>query len=708
MPAGPSSLAEALGRRLGDDIAGGTVGLEHEYRLTMGGQRLDFRELIHDIAIAGQRLDPGDLNAYRCESGLVMTCDGKDAEVAFPPVPVRPGFTASLDAWVALGRAEVFRLLPQDVEMAGFSTHLSASVPEGMGDDVCALFARTFAPVLMLMLDHSDSHGVFVRPRPGRVELCGAYATDDRVRAAAIIVAGGVRACASAIASGVASAGSVPPRLAVDIQPASGRYGLFVGRDTFGFDLYAEGRHAMLPSADGGEIEAQSFIEQAWQAALSALGGDVNDSDVEAGSRMISGTRPLGVERTTPDEELPNSVGPSVSSVFGEILTLRPRPNIGVQAVAATWDFTIFLFSRDDREAYACVPRTSLDPFLDRLGDGALDPVVGTFLDSPPVGDVLIANPLTAVARLWDYVVIGPDLVPQERRITDGVPAVPPADGSSSTRSTYVRPGKAEPYVSPTVQGPETEPVDDSGAHPAGRTDPGLPVSTSTGGVAASSQPSLLDADADSESSKERSRTKALILVLVVGAVAVMAAISAGWFSDSDPTALTIVTSPSRSPSSLPTSGANVITTTTATSVALPGATPTTTPDEILGPEPTDTTVPVEIASAEGTTTTASTTTTEPGLTPTQSLVAISDGVLGCTFQPSSLIVGSGSTLRFRNDIVDGVSVSIAGPDGTTNIELDLGNVSAPYPLDSAGDYTATCSTGGDSDPGHMPITVAQ
>ncbi len=154
--------------------------------------------------------------------------------------------------------------------------------------------------------------------------------------------------------------------------------------------------------------------------------------------------------------------------------------------------------------------------------------------------------------------------------------------------------------MSPTVQGPETEPVDDSGAHPAGRTDPGLPVSTSTGGVAASSQPSLLDADADSESSKERSRTKALILVLVVGAVAVMAAISAGWFSDSDPTALTIVTSPSRSPSSLPTSGANVITTTTATSVALPGATPTTTPDEILGPEPTDTTVPVEIAERGG------------------------------------------------------------------------------------------------------------
>jgi len=57
------------------------VGLEHEYSLSVAGEPLDFRELIHGLAIPGRRLDPGDLNAYRCPSGLVITCDATDAEV---------------------------------------------------------------------------------------------------------------------------------------------------------------------------------------------------------------------------------------------------------------------------------------------------------------------------------------------------------------------------------------------------------------------------------------------------------------------------------------------------------------------------------------------------------------------------------------------------------------------------------------------------
>lgn len=39
------------------------VGLEHEYQLRRDGQAVDFRDLIHGLAVPGRRLDPGDTNA---------------------------------------------------------------------------------------------------------------------------------------------------------------------------------------------------------------------------------------------------------------------------------------------------------------------------------------------------------------------------------------------------------------------------------------------------------------------------------------------------------------------------------------------------------------------------------------------------------------------------------------------------------------------
>ncbi|MGH9223423.1 MAG: hypothetical protein ACRD2W_06480 [Acidimicrobiales bacterium] len=49
--------------------AAALVGLEHEYRLGRDGEVVDFRELIHGLAVPGRRHDPGDANAYRCTSG---------------------------------------------------------------------------------------------------------------------------------------------------------------------------------------------------------------------------------------------------------------------------------------------------------------------------------------------------------------------------------------------------------------------------------------------------------------------------------------------------------------------------------------------------------------------------------------------------------------------------------------------------------------
>ena len=80
-PVVPSPLATALGPRPPDRGPASIVGLEHEYSLSSNGERVDFRTLIHGLSLGGRRLDPGDANAYRLPSGLVLTCDAEDAEV---------------------------------------------------------------------------------------------------------------------------------------------------------------------------------------------------------------------------------------------------------------------------------------------------------------------------------------------------------------------------------------------------------------------------------------------------------------------------------------------------------------------------------------------------------------------------------------------------------------------------------------------------
>ena len=86
------------------DAVGKLVGFEHEYTLTRDGHPIDFRDLIHNLRIPGSRLDPGDINAYRLRSGMAITCDDAEAEVATPPLPVRPGFAREVESWARAAR----------------------------------------------------------------------------------------------------------------------------------------------------------------------------------------------------------------------------------------------------------------------------------------------------------------------------------------------------------------------------------------------------------------------------------------------------------------------------------------------------------------------------------------------------------------------------------------------------------------------------
>src|SRR5262249_58900858 len=111
----------------------------------------------------------------------------------------------------------------------GYSAHVSAAMPARLNDPVCRLYAETFAAGLMLLMDRADSPGLLVRPRPGRIELCGEYIHGQALPAVTAFVAGTTRACAVAIRRRSARA-LLPPRLDVQLARAGQRYGWELGR----------------------------------------------------------------------------------------------------------------------------------------------------------------------------------------------------------------------------------------------------------------------------------------------------------------------------------------------------------------------------------------------------------------------------------------------------------------------------------------------
>ena len=398
-------LAVALGRAPPPVGGAGLIGLEHEYRVEHDGQPVDFRNLIHRLGLDGSRLDPGDRNAYRCPTGGVLTCDEEEAEAVTPPLALRPGFTKEVSSWAGNGRRSVTEALPDGFVLKGYSTHLSAAVPERLVAAVAGLYAATFAPALMLMVDRAGSQGVFVRPRPGRLELCGEYVAGDRLRGAVAMFAGSARLCAAAVGGDARAVATLPPALAIRLRPATGRYGHYVGRrSAFGFDLYERGRSASLPTVAGGVVTAQRHLELTWEAARTALGTAAAEADLDPAGRIVGGSRPLGIECDDyePEPDLPYP--PAPPSPFGDLLSERRRRGLAVSARIATWDFTVFAVEGRRRTAYACIPRSQLATFLERLDRGRLDELLRSFADSEPQGLTLAGHDDTAQAGLWDAV----------------------------------------------------------------------------------------------------------------------------------------------------------------------------------------------------------------------------------------------------------------------------------------------------------------
>jgi hypothetical protein len=439
-------LSQTFARLLGGSAPpgpGDLLGLEHEYSLERNRRAIDFGVLIHRLGVPGRRLDPADPNSYRCDWGGVITCDGAEAEIASPPVPTRPGFAEEVERWAGAGLSALLSLLPPGISLRGFSTHLSAAVPEASVDATALLYIERFAAPLMLLLDRRDSPGLLVRPRPGRLELGGEYANGEALRAAATFVAGSVRATATAVLRHTLEA--LPPAISLTILPSAERFGWYVDRRAYGADLYAEGRSTPLRLADGRRTTAQDQLSAAWSVARDALAGRATRAELALVDDLVDGTRPLRVE----------GEDASAHAVFGSLSTASPRggtrdahgaildeivrPAFRARVRVAMWTSTVFEVTTAARTVFMCVPRGSLDSFLRRMRAGELDGTILAYAEAGSTQRRLDHHAATRRAGLHDS--LGP---------VTGLAA--PERAPLISAGAEVRPGKRQ------ASGPSTVP----------------------------------------------------------------------------------------------------------------------------------------------------------------------------------------------------------------------------------------------------------
>lgn len=365
--------ASPLTRELTPTSAPAMVGLEHEYRVFRVDEKVDFRRVIHALELGQAHLDPADPNAYRRPSGVVITVDGQEAELAFPPTPVRPGFIDAVVTMAGGARLDLHGRLPRE-ELVGYSTHLSVSVPDRIGDRVARLFLRTFAPALMLLMDRKDSPGLLVRPRPGRLELGGEFVTGPQLASALAFATGSVLAC---VEHELCAEHLPIRRIKGEVVPDDHRYGWFIGRHAFGGDLYRDGRRALLRSLNGEVLVAEQHVEECWAVARQHLTRVSSGSDCAAADAAVAGRQPLPCEQPL---EL-NVAAERGPSPYGEILHSRRRCGFDLAPVMATWDTTVLLaLAATGRKIFISVPRDYIHDFVDKLDAGALDEPIAVCL----------------------------------------------------------------------------------------------------------------------------------------------------------------------------------------------------------------------------------------------------------------------------------------------------------------------------------------
>ncbi|MFN0094890.1 MAG: hypothetical protein ACKVVT_08945 [Dehalococcoidia bacterium] len=446
-------------------VVGDRVGVEHEFTVRDAqGVPVDFAALLPRLAVPGRRLDPGDVHAVRTPSGFVVTADGREAEIATPPISTGPGVGRRVEAWSAAGSTVLRAALPRGTTLEGFSTHVSVSVPAGREDAIARRFARTFAPAYAAIAEKSASQGIYVRPRPGRLELCSDFVDGPRLEAA---VAFAVAACRA-----LDITPDCIPQLMVEIRPSRERFGHRVHRLGGGADAYAAPRTVTWQLAEGGVWSGQRYLS----ACAAAVAGHPGGRGLALALRMLRAQALLGVEGFADSAPRP---GP-VWSPHGALLDVPARDGLQLEAAAATWMAVLFRATGlgAGREAEVVVPGLVLDRFLDAFRRGRLSSALRTeiaraFADGTrlasfdPEAGVVVAERVDPRA-----------LVPAERPVSSE--PGPRVGKASQAGAPMSRAGKRAvavpmPRAGPQATPPGLPPIQPSAARPVSPVPPELP-----------------------------------------------------------------------------------------------------------------------------------------------------------------------------------------------------------------------------------------
>ena len=372
------------------------VGVEHEYGVWSGSAQVDFRQLLPVVAGDLRALDPGDPRARRLPSGVMLTADGREAELATPPLPWDGRAPEALDALLAAERGVLAARAAEAAavdRLTGFSTHVNVTVPDALAVEVGRRFVQHCGLATVLVAEPSSSAGLLVRPRRGRLEIGGEYAEGEHLVALVTFVGSAV---------GALLAGAPPPPLPAPVAvPAREKFGWFLPPEGPYADLLVRGRAA------GGEL-----LEEVWAwARPTCLGAGVDPAPVD---RLVAGA-PLRLEDRDAAADA-CSVGTEPDRVAPDRLTGPRRLAGGVEAETLwlTWQHVVWVFRDGSRELHAVLPVDQEAEFLELLDAGAYDEVVRRELRRRVRRRRLVVHAQVEGAAWWHVVRPGA-LVPAER-----------------------------------------------------------------------------------------------------------------------------------------------------------------------------------------------------------------------------------------------------------------------------------------------------
>lgn len=405
----------SFSRALGRPHFARVIGVEHEFGVFEDGKQIDFSERIHDLQIPGSTLHPTNKDMFFTADGFAVIADGVVAEVATPPVTVEPSSVTSVATWAESARLELLRMTP-GLDMYGGSTHISIST--GPNDRLSTLYARTFAAALMLLMDQPTSPGMLIRPRPGRLELCGEFVVGASLADAALFALGSVAAVEAHIEG---TRDALPDFLDVTLERGRRRYGWYVDREAFGSDLYERGRDTKLRLADGSLMKGQDFLEACWDRARSYAARVATPKELNNLDRVIDGRDPLPMEAGS-FGEVPKNPDRQVHDIGAAVSVLR-TPIHSLTPAAATWDWVAWEVSNKTDSIVATVPRPLISRFIQQTTAGRLDDSFGIAIAANAQLAALQTVDQTASAGLFSAIKTGPALLPVDRYGIGNAPA---------------------------------------------------------------------------------------------------------------------------------------------------------------------------------------------------------------------------------------------------------------------------------------------